>query len=113
MIDAFIWILLNGCSCQYYAKGDAWHLPDGAYETIALLKDAGGHIPKVFSIASADGIYCFQFFSCYFFISNMITCDTVKVAVVSNFDTRLRKLLKDLNVLDLWVLAHPSTIYQD
>ncbi|KAL5553821.1 hypothetical protein UlMin_041222 [Ulmus minor] len=26
----------------------------------------------------------------------------VKVAVVSNFDTRLRKLLKDLNVLDLF-----------
>ncbi|XP_062161334.1 uncharacterized protein LOC133868441 isoform X2 [Alnus glutinosa] len=52
---------------EYYAKGDAWRLPDGAYETIALLKDAG-----------------------------------VKVAVVSNFDTRLRKLLKDLNVLDLF-----------
>ncbi|KAB1208041.1 Haloacid dehalogenase-like hydrolase domain-containing protein 3 [Morella rubra] len=52
---------------EYYAKGDAWHLPHGAYETIALLKDAG-----------------------------------VKVAVVSNFDTRLRKLLKDLNVLDLF-----------
>uniref|UniRef100_A0A2N9FGC0 Haloacid dehalogenase-like hydrolase domain-containing protein 3 n=1 Tax=Fagus sylvatica TaxID=28930 RepID=A0A2N9FGC0_FAGSY len=51
----------------YYAKGDAWHLPDGAYETITLLKDAG-----------------------------------VKIAVVSNFDTRLRKLLKDLNVLDLF-----------
>ncbi|PON67071.1 HAD-superfamily hydrolase, subfamily IA, REG-2-like [Trema orientale] len=52
---------------EYYAKGDAWHLPSGAYETISLLKDAG-----------------------------------VKVAVVSNFDTRLRKLLKDLNVLDLF-----------
>ncbi|GMY26028.1 haloacid dehalogenase-like hydrolase domain-containing protein 3 isoform X1 [Fagus crenata] len=52
---------------EYYAKGDAWHLPDGAYETITLLKDAG-----------------------------------VKIAVVSNFDTRLRKLLKDLNVLDLF-----------
>jgi len=25
----------------------------------------------------------------------------VKLAVVSNFDTRLRKLLKDLNVLDV------------
>ncbi|KAM3706693.1 hypothetical protein ACJW31_03G169500 [Castanea mollissima] len=52
---------------EYYAKGDAWRLPDGAYETITLLKDAG-----------------------------------VKIAVVSNFDTRLRKLLKDLNVLDLF-----------
>lgn len=52
---------------EYYAKGDAWRLPSGAYETIVLLKDAG-----------------------------------VKVAVVSNFDTRLRKLLKDLNVLDLF-----------
>ncbi|KAF5443306.1 hypothetical protein F2P56_035868 [Juglans regia] len=31
---------------EYYAKGDAWHLPDGAYETIVLLKDAGGHIHK-------------------------------------------------------------------
>ncbi|XP_027361631.1 haloacid dehalogenase-like hydrolase domain-containing protein 3 isoform X2 [Abrus precatorius] len=52
---------------EYYAKGDAWHLPDGAYETITLLKDAG-----------------------------------VKMAVVSNFDSRLRKLLKDLNVLNLF-----------
>ncbi|KAL2519390.1 Haloacid dehalogenase-like hydrolase (HAD) superfamily protein [Abeliophyllum distichum] len=52
---------------KYYANGDAWHLPDGAYETMSLLKDSG-----------------------------------VKLAVVSNFDTRLRKLLKDLNVLDLF-----------
>lgn len=52
---------------EYYANGDAWHLPDGAYETILCLKDSG-----------------------------------VKMAVVSNFDTRLRKLLKDLNVLDLF-----------
>ncbi|KAK9277433.1 hypothetical protein L1049_006976 [Liquidambar formosana] len=52
---------------EYFANGDAWRLPNGAYETIHLLKDAG-----------------------------------VKVAVVSNFDTRLRKLLKDLNVLDLF-----------
>ncbi|XP_061338812.1 uncharacterized protein LOC133285576 isoform X1 [Gastrolobium bilobum] len=52
---------------EYYAKGDAWFLPDGAYETITLLKDAG-----------------------------------VKMAVVSNFDCRLRKLLKDLNVLNLF-----------
>ncbi|KAF3431447.1 hypothetical protein FNV43_RR26178 [Rhamnella rubrinervis] len=52
---------------EYYAGGDAWHLPDGAYETIIHLKDAG-----------------------------------VKLAVVSNFDTRLRKLLKDLHVLDLF-----------
>lgn len=52
---------------EYFANGDAWHLPDGAYETIFLLKDAG-----------------------------------VKVAVVSNFDTRLRKLLKDLNVLHMF-----------
>ncbi|KAL9421251.1 hypothetical protein AB3S75_038755 [Citrus x aurantiifolia] len=51
----------------YYAKGEAWHLPHGAYQSILLLKDAG-----------------------------------VKVAVVSNFDTRLRKLLKDLNVIDLF-----------
>ncbi|KAL2546847.1 Haloacid dehalogenase-like hydrolase (HAD) superfamily protein [Forsythia ovata] len=52
---------------KYYANGDAWHLPDGAHETMSLLKDSG-----------------------------------VKLAVVSNFDTRLRKLLKDLNVLDLF-----------
>ncbi|XP_073139486.1 uncharacterized protein [Henckelia pumila] len=52
---------------EHYANGDAWHLPDGAYETILCLKDSG-----------------------------------VKMAVVSNFDTRLRKLLKDLNVLDLF-----------
>ena len=36
-----------------------------------------------------------------FSISNVMRYDTVKIAVVSNFDTRLRKLLKDLNVLDL------------
>ncbi|XP_057507863.1 uncharacterized protein LOC130790835 isoform X2 [Actinidia eriantha] len=52
---------------EYYAKGDAWHLPSGAYETMSILKDAG-----------------------------------VKLGVVSNFDTRLRKLLKDLNVVDLF-----------
>lgn len=52
---------------QYYANGDAWHLPDGAYATLGVLKDAG-----------------------------------VRLAVVSNFDTRLRKLLKDLNVLDIF-----------
>ncbi|CAL0318256.1 unnamed protein product [Lupinus luteus] len=52
---------------KYYAKGEAWHLPDGAYETITVLKDAG-----------------------------------VKMAVVSNFDSRLRKLLKELNVLNLF-----------
>ncbi|KAI3452832.1 hypothetical protein Pfo_009495 [Paulownia fortunei] len=52
---------------EYYANGDAWHLPEGAYETILCLKDSG-----------------------------------VKLAVVSNFDSRLRKLLKDLNVLDLF-----------
>ncbi|PIN24085.1 putative hydrolase (HAD superfamily) [Handroanthus impetiginosus] len=52
---------------EYYANGDAWRLPDGAYETISCLKNSG-----------------------------------VKLAVVSNFDSRLRKLLKDLNVLDLF-----------
>ncbi|KAM7484355.1 hypothetical protein LguiA_000364 [Lonicera macranthoides] len=52
---------------EYYANGDAWRLPPGAYETMVTLKDAG-----------------------------------VKLAVVSNFDTRLRKLLKELNVVDLF-----------
>nr|XP_011463077.1 PREDICTED: haloacid dehalogenase-like hydrolase domain-containing protein 3 isoform X2 [Fragaria vesca subsp. vesca] len=52
---------------QYYAKGDSWRLPDGAHETMLLLKDAG-----------------------------------VKLAVVSNFDSRLRKLLEELNVLHLF-----------
>ncbi|XP_057950146.1 uncharacterized protein LOC131145090 isoform X2 [Malania oleifera] len=52
---------------EYFANGDAWCLPNGTYETLSLLKDAG-----------------------------------VKLAVVSNFDTRLRKLLKDLNVLHLF-----------
>uniref|UniRef100_A0A0A0LN41 Haloacid dehalogenase-like hydrolase domain-containing protein 3 n=1 Tax=Cucumis sativus TaxID=3659 RepID=A0A0A0LN41_CUCSA len=51
----------------YYANGEAWHLPDGAYATLGVLKDAG-----------------------------------VRLAVVSNFDTRLRKLLKDLSVLDMF-----------
>ncbi|XVE85880.1 hypothetical protein DITRI_Ditri17bG0127000 [Diplodiscus trichospermus] len=52
---------------EHYAHGSAWRLPDGAYETIFLLKNAG-----------------------------------VKVAVVSNFDTRLRKVLKELNVIELF-----------
>eukprot|EP00257_Ricinus_communis_P018177 XP_015576818.2 haloacid dehalogenase-like hydrolase domain-containing protein 3 isoform X2 [Ricinus communis] len=52
---------------KYFADGDAWRLPDGAYETLFFLKDAG-----------------------------------VKLAVVSNFDTRLRKLLQDLNVINLF-----------
>lgn len=52
---------------EYYANGDAWHLPTGAYETMLILKEAG-----------------------------------VKLAVVSNFDTRLRKLLRDLNVIDMF-----------
>ncbi|XP_047964249.1 haloacid dehalogenase-like hydrolase domain-containing protein 3 [Salvia hispanica] len=52
---------------EYYANGDAWHLPQGAHETMVSLKDSG-----------------------------------VKLAVVSNFDSRLRKLLKDLNVLHLF-----------
>lgn len=52
---------------KYFANGEAWYLPDGAYEALYLLKDAG-----------------------------------VKVVVVSNFDTRLRKLLKDLNVIELF-----------
>ncbi|KAF6160013.1 hypothetical protein GIB67_033097 [Kingdonia uniflora] len=51
----------------YFANGDAWNLPTGAYEAIHHLKDAG-----------------------------------VKLAVVSNFDTRLRKLLRELNIADLF-----------
>lgn len=34
---------------QYYANGDAWRLPDGAYETLFLLKDNGGYTHQVFS----------------------------------------------------------------
>ncbi|KAF0897656.1 hypothetical protein E2562_000374 [Oryza meyeriana var. granulata] len=52
---------------QYYAHGDAWRLPAGAYKMLRDLKNAG-----------------------------------VKLAVVSNFDTRLRKLLKDLHVSDMF-----------
>ncbi|XP_022776891.1 haloacid dehalogenase-like hydrolase domain-containing protein 3 [Durio zibethinus] len=52
---------------EHYAHADAWSLPDGASETIFLIKNAG-----------------------------------VKVAVVSNFDTRLKKILKELNVIDLF-----------
>ncbi|KAK8947564.1 hypothetical protein KSP40_PGU016528 [Platanthera guangdongensis] len=52
---------------EHYAHGDAWRLPDDAYEGMRLLKDAG-----------------------------------VKLVVVSNFDTRLRKLLYDLNVAQLF-----------
>ncbi|KAK8485665.1 hypothetical protein V6N13_029475 [Hibiscus sabdariffa] len=36
------------------------------------------------------------------FISHAVSDGTVKVAVVSNFDTRLRKVLKELNVIDLF-----------
>ncbi|TYJ99436.1 haloacid dehalogenase-like hydrolase domain-containing protein 3 [Cucumis melo var. makuwa] len=59
--------ILNLYEIKYYANGEAWHLPDGAYATLGVLKDAG-----------------------------------VRLAVVSNFDTRLRKLLKDLSVLDMF-----------
>ncbi|XP_076952361.1 uncharacterized protein LOC143626071, partial [Bidens hawaiensis] len=52
---------------EYYANGDAWHLPTGAHKTLTILKESG-----------------------------------VKLAVVSNFDTRLRKLLQDLNIIDLF-----------
>ncbi|XP_021976264.1 haloacid dehalogenase-like hydrolase domain-containing protein 3 isoform X2 [Helianthus annuus] len=52
---------------EYYANGDAWHLPPGAYKTLLTLKESG-----------------------------------VKLAVVSNFDSRLRKLLQDLNIIDLF-----------
>lgn len=52
---------------EYFANGNAWKLPVGAYETILHLKDAG-----------------------------------VKLAVVSNFDTRLRKLLEDLNISSMF-----------
>ncbi|KAE8724618.1 CASP-like protein [Hibiscus syriacus] len=52
---------------EHYGNGYAWRLPDGASETIFILKNAG-----------------------------------VKVAVVSNFDIRLRKLLKELDVIDLF-----------
>lgn len=37
-----------------------------------------------------------------FSVTDVAFNDAVKVAVVSNFDTRLRTLLKDLNVLDLY-----------
>lgn len=40
-------------------------------------------------------------FSTHHFISHVVSDGTVKVAVVSNFDTRLRKVLKELNVIDL------------
>ncbi|KAK4764437.1 hypothetical protein SAY87_013875 [Trapa incisa] len=52
---------------QWYANGDAWCLPDGAHDTLSLLKDAG-----------------------------------VKMAIVSNFDNRLRKILEDLSVANLF-----------
>ncbi|KAF4404301.1 hypothetical protein G4B88_014757 [Cannabis sativa] len=78
---------------EYYANGHAWHLPCGAYETINLLKDAGGRIYRVFP---------FVFVKFLFFVIDCASKNTVKVAVVSNFDTRLRKLLKDLNVIDLF-----------
>ncbi|XLU98067.1 hypothetical protein S245_012407, partial [Arachis hypogaea] len=38
---------------------------------------------------------------CPSYHSKMINTGTVKMTVVSNFDSRLRKLLKDLNVLNL------------
>lgn len=35
-------------SLQYYANGNAWHLPDGAHETLLCLKNAGGISPLNF-----------------------------------------------------------------
>ncbi|KAF8747261.1 hypothetical protein HU200_013251 [Digitaria exilis] len=60
---------------QHYAHGDAWRLPDGADTTLRELKDAGGQAPVLVLFS---------------------------LAVVSNFDTRLRKLLKDLDVSDMF-----------
>lgn len=64
-----------------------------------VLKDAGGYI----------SLECFFTDCCqkckWFGLSSLILLfailRAVKLAVVSNFDTRLRKLLKDLNVADL------------
>jgi hypothetical protein len=43
ILEAFIWTPI-GFFIQYYANGEAWYLPDGAYEALYLLKDAGGYI---------------------------------------------------------------------
>jgi hypothetical protein len=50
---------------QYYAKGDSWRLPDGAYETMVLLKDAGG------SIYSASFFAYYYYYYCYLFHVNI------------------------------------------
>ncbi|KAF8390219.1 hypothetical protein HHK36_024743 [Tetracentron sinense] len=91
---------------EYFAHGDAWSLPSGAYQTICLLKDAGGHMHQIFFSLSVttdhpEALMLLNSFFIFCFLANLVN-STVKLAVVSNFDTRLRKLLKDLNVADLF-----------
>lgn len=64
-----------------------------------VLKDAGGYISlESFFI---DCRRPCKWFGLSSLILLFVILRAVKLAVVSNFDTRLRKLLKDLNVVDL------------
>lgn len=51
---------------QYYAKGDSWRLPDGAYETMLLLKDAGGWFTRY---SASFFAYCQQYCCCFVLVS--------------------------------------------
>lgn len=93
----------SDCFCQHFANGDAWSLPSGAYETMSHLKDAGGYVHHELSlfVGTSDCKWLEGWSvkaSCFCLIE---LSSTVKLAVVSNFDTRLRKLLKDLNIAHL------------
>ncbi|XP_062191754.1 uncharacterized protein LOC133895452 isoform X2 [Phragmites australis] len=99
---------------QYYTHGNAWCLPVGGDTTLCELKDAGGHKPLYllpFSVQDLHFSICllqFNFWLSAFrplsesLSSVQMAHILVKLAVVSNFDTRLRKLLKDLNVSDMF-----------
>nr|DAD34853.1 TPA_asm: hypothetical protein HUJ06_005493 [Nelumbo nucifera] len=69
---------------------------------MCLLKDAGGHNHHIFSFFFFYyDASCQTLLSCFCLLVDLVNNTTVKLVVVSNFDTRLRKLLKDLNVADL------------
>ncbi|XP_024529737.1 haloacid dehalogenase-like hydrolase domain-containing protein 3 isoform X2 [Selaginella moellendorffii] len=73
---------------QYFGRGDAWKLVDGAERALKDLRGAGGKL-ILFSLGR----------SCDF---SRAFWPPVQLAVVSNFDSRLRPILAELNISDVF-----------
>jgi hypothetical protein len=71
-----------------------YHPPCSVYD----IHFSGSLVQADFNFPHSDS--CMTFFSVQMAHVNGVSI-SVKLAVVSNFDTRLRKLLKDLNVSDV------------